>query len=135
MDTIKQAMIDTTSATVQNTSEGIDVWMIIAIVELVVIIGLLLSPTFKRNQKAELKRKILAEGGDVDFANLMNSSFNSEKLYKELIVKCHPDRFAPDESRMSIANELSTQITKNKHDIKRLEALREEEIFKLNINI
>jgi hypothetical protein len=50
-------------------------------------------------------------------------------------VKCHPDRFAPDETKMAIANELSSQITKNKHDIKRLEALREEARNKLNINI
>lgn len=134
MDTIQQTVIDSASATVQNTSGGINIWMIIAIVELVVIIILLISRNTQSSQKAEFKRKALAEG-DVDFANLMNSSFNSEKIYKELIVKCHPDRFAPDEARMAIANELSTQITKNRHDIKRLEALREEAINKLNINL
>ena len=73
--------------------------------------------------------------GNVDFQNTVNSMFNAEPLYKELIVKCHPDRFAPDEAKMAIANELSMQITKNKQNIKCLEALRQEAINKLNINI
>ncbi len=131
-DTI-QTIIDSATTTTQTTTDGINTWMIIAIVELAVIIGLLVSRSKRNDKRAEIKRKVMEEG-DVDFANIMNSSFNAERLYKELIRKCHPDRFAPDAERMAIANELSTLITKNKHNIKRLEALRNEAQNKLNIN-
>lgn len=135
MDTVQQMVADTTAVlTEQATSNGINVWMIVALAELVIIIGLLLSRKKSDDKRAELKRKILAEG-DIDIGNTMNSMFNAEPLYKELIRKCHPDRFAPDEEKMTVASELSMRITKNKHDRKILEALRQEAINKLNINI
>ena len=88
----------------------------------------------KDNRLSDIKKQVLEEG-EIDFANLVNSSFNAEGLYKELLVKCHPDRFAPNSEMMAIANELSSKITKNKHDIKQLKALKEEARNKLNINI
>lgn len=133
MDTIQQIVADTTAAaTEQATQNGINVWLIVALAELVIIIGLLLSRKKSDDKRAELKRKILAEG-DIDIGNTMNSMFNAEPLYKELIRKCHPDRFAPDEEKMAIASELSMRITKDKHDRKILEVLRQEAINKLNI--
>lgn len=135
MDTVQQIITDTTAIVAeQGASNGINVWMIVALAELVIIIGLLLSRNKNNDKRAELKRKILAEG-DLDIGNTMNSMFNAEPLYKELIRKCHPDRFAPDEEKMAIASEMSMRITKNKHDRKSLEALRQEAANKLNINI
>ena len=135
MDTIQQTIVDTTAIVAeQATQYGMNVWMIIAFAELVVIIALLIGRGHGDNKKSELKRKVMAEG-NVDFGNTMNSMFNAEPLYKELIVKCHPDRFAPDEAKMAIANELSMQITKNRQNIRLLEALRQEAKSKLNINI
>lgn len=135
MDTLQQTLADTSAIVAeQATQNGTNVWMIIAIIELVVILFLLLSHTKRNNNRTELKRKVMAEG-EIDLGNTMNSMFNAEPLYKELIKKCHPDRFAPDKERMAIANELSTRITKNKQDRKCLEALRQEAISKLNINI
>lgn len=135
MDTLQQKLADTSAIVAEQTTQsGINVWMIIAIIELVIIIVLLLSYAKRNNNRTELKRKVMAEG-DIDLGNTMNSMFNAEPLYKELIKKCHPDRFAPDEEKMEIANELSTRITKNKHDKKCLEALCQEAISKLNINI
>ena len=135
MDTLQQTIADTSAIVAeQATQSGINVWMIIALVELVVIFALLIGRKQGDNNKSELKRKVMAEG-DLDFGNIVNSAFNAESMYKELIMKCHPDRFAPDEAKMAIANELSMQITKNKQNIKRLEALRQEAKNKLNINI
>ncbi|MBR1851549.1 MAG: hypothetical protein IJ789_09330, partial [Bacteroidales bacterium] len=105
-----------------------------ALIEFVVIVALLIGRKQGDSGKSELKRKVMAEG-NVDFGNTVNSMFNAEPLYKELIVKCHPDRFAPDEAKMAIANELTMQISKNKQNIKCLEALRQEAKNKLNINI
>ena len=136
MDTIQTTVADTTSAmATQTASHGINLWMIIALVELVIIIVLLLSRCARGgSSRSDIKRKVMAEG-EVDFGNIMNSSFNAEKVYKELLIKCHPDRFAPDEAKMAIANDLSTLITKHKHDIKRLNELKMEAKAKLNINI
>ena len=124
MDSIEQAAQSTT---------GVNLWMIIAIVELVIIIVLITLIKSSNNSRSEIKKKVLAEG-DIDFSNLVNSSFNAEGLYRDILIKCHPDRFAPDTEKMVIANELSAKITKNKHDIKRLEELKEEAKTKLNIN-
>lgn len=135
MDTLQQTISDTTAiVSEQAIHSGINVWMIIALAEFAIIVALLIVRNSRDDKKSELKRKVMAEG-NVDFQNTVNSMFNAEPLYKELIVKCHPDRFAPDEAKMAIANELSMQITKNKQNIKCLEALRQEAINKLNINI
>ena len=128
-----QAIVDSLEQSAQSTT-SINVWMIVAIVELVIIVVLLTLRKPKDNRLSDIKKQVLAEG-EIDFANLVNSSFNAEGLYKELLVKCHPDRFAPNSEMMAIANELSAKITKNKHDIKQLKALKEEARNKLNINI
>jgi len=127
-----QTMMDSIEQAAQSTT-GVNLWMIIAIVELVIIIVLITLIKPSNNSRSEIKKKVLAEG-DIDFSNLVNSSFNAEGLYRDILIKCHPDRFAPDTEKMVIANELSAKITKNKHDIKRLEELKEEAKTKLNIN-
>ena len=126
-----QTMMDSIEQAAQSTT-GVKLWMIIAIVELVIIIVLITLIKSSNNSRSEIKKKVLAEG-DIDFSNLVNSSFNAEGLYRDILIKCHPDRFAPDTEKMVIANELSAKITKNKHDIKRLEELKEEAKPKLNI--
>lgn len=127
-----QTMMDSIEQAAQSTT-GVNLWMIIAIVELVIIIVLITLIKSSNNSRSEIKKKVLAEG-DIDFSNLVNSSFNAEGLYRDILIKCHPDRFSPDTEKMVIANELSAKITKNKHDIKRLEELKEEAKTKLNIN-
>ena len=135
MDTLQQVIADTSAIVAeQATQNGINVWLIIALIEFVVIVALLIGRKQGDSGKSELKRKVMAEG-NVDFGNTVNSMFNAEPLYKELIVKCHPDRFAPDEAKMAIATELSMQITKNRQNRKGLEALCQEAKNKLNINI
>lgn len=128
-----QVVVDSITTTVQNT-DGINIWMIIAMVEFIVLLLLLLFRKQRDTKRMDIKKKVMAEG-DVDFANIMNSSFNAETLYKRLLVACHPDRFEPDAEKVAMANDLATRITKNKHDIKTLNALREEARTKLNINI
>lgn len=75
------------------------------------------------------------EEGKIDYNNIIASSFGAEALYKELIKKCHPDRFAPDKERVAIANDISTRIGKNQHDLKKLNELKEEAVNKLNIKL
>ena len=112
-----------------------NIWMWVAILEIVIIVILLLKLCSKSfDKKAELKKKVMSEG-DIDFGNIINSSFNSEALYKKLMRVCHPDRFAPDDEKVAIATDISLRLGKNKHDINVLKALAEEAKNKLNIDI
>ena len=70
---------------------------------------------------------------DVDFDNVINSSFNARALYDELKVKCHPDRFVGDEVKSMVARELILNISKNRNNAKRLLELKSEAREKLNI--
>lgn len=135
MDTIASQIVSDSVATIAtNEAGGPDLWMIIALVEAAVIVWLLLRNKQTESKTKRIKRQVMNEG-DVDFGNIIDSSFHSETLYKQLITKCHPDRFAPDQQKMDQANELSTLITKNRHDKKRLEELKQTAEQTLNITI
>ena len=135
MNTLQQTVIDTVSTLDQiQVSNVINIWKIVSLIELLIIVILLISCNKNVVESRRMKRKILAEG-NIDFDEIVNNSFNSEKLYKDLLIKCHPDRFAPNEEKVAIANELSKRITESKHDVKGLVALRLEAINKLNIKI
>lgn len=135
-DTI-QAVADSLAISLNSASSSAEGhtnwWMITSIIELLIILFLLVRNKGQESEKSRIKKMVMSEG-DIDFGNIMNSSFNAEKLYKELIIKCHPDRFAPNIEQVAIANDLSARIGKNKNDIKQLEKLKEEAIEKLNIN-
>ncbi len=132
-DTI-QAISDTVSS-VNTPYSGVDIWMIIALIEAVLIFILLVSKTNSSNiKKQNIKEKVKAEG-EIDFADVLNSSFNAEELYNQLIRLCHPDRYAPDENKMAIANNISTRVTESRYSVKALESLKNEAKEKLNIKI
>lgn len=127
-------------ALAQQLEPATNWWLWAAVVELVVILLLLLIVIKqKKTNKAGLsaKRKkvkeILVE--EVDFSNVINSSFHASMLYDQLIKKCHPDRFPNNEEKQRIAEELSAEIGKNKHNLKKLNELRQRAIQELNINL
>lgn len=110
-------------------------WMIIAIIEFVIIVLFLLTrKKTTYDTISNIKAGVKSEG-QINFDNLNKSFFHAEELYKKLIIKCHPDRFAPDVEKMKIATEISTRIGKYKNNYERLEAIKEEAQNKLNINI
>jgi len=109
-------------------------WMWIAIAEFLIIAFILLKEKLRGKETAQQKFKNDALKQDVDFNNIINSSFNSIALYDELKVKCHPDRFATDAVKNAIAENIFQEITKNKTNAKRLIELKEEAKQKLNIN-
>jgi hypothetical protein len=113
-----------------------NIGMWIAIAEFLFIIYLLFKyqkEISKHSSKSKLKDEAMK--GDVDFENIINSSFNSTQLYDELKVKCHPDRFISDEEKNKIANSLSKELSKNKTNFKKLLELKQEAEQKLNINL
>jgi hypothetical protein len=104
----------------------------IAIFELLVIIYLIFSR--KKSESARLQFRREAKEGDIDFGNIINSSFHVKPLYEDLKVKCHPDRFPNDVEKNQIALELFQEISKNKTNYKKLIELKELAKQKLNIN-
>jgi len=136
-DTIIQDSIKVASKAITKVTETNDTtnwWMWLAIVELGIIAYLILKEKFKSKVTAKQQFKSESLKQDIDFNNIINSSFNSIKLYDELKVKCHPDRFPTDKEKNMLAENLFQEISKNKTNVKRLLELKEEAIQKLNIN-
>ncbi|MHB1106373.1 MAG: molecular chaperone DnaJ [Lutibacter sp.] len=133
IDTLAKASSEVVSKVNTDTS-NYNYWIWIAILELIVIIYLLFFWRKSESARAKNQYKKEAKEGDIDFGNIINSSFNVKPLYDELKVKCHPDRFPNDETKNKIALELFQNISKNKTNYKKLIELKELAIDKLNIN-
>lgn len=131
-DTLQMASDSLAQASQQGNS--LNWWMIIAIVELVIIVVLLLSKGKADDRKRSIKRQVREEG-DINFGNVIASSFGAKALYDELIRKCHPDRFAPDEEKVAVANDITGRLGKYKNDLEKLKELKEEAIEKLGISL
>lgn len=117
-----------------DNSEPINWWMWLAIAEFGIIALLILKEKLKPKDTARQRFKDESLKQDIDFNNIINSSFNSIQLYDELKVKCHPDKFPTDMEKNSMAVNIFQEITKNKNNVKRLLELKEEAKQKLNIN-
>lgn len=132
-DTI-QSGSDIISNTESVADNSINIWVWIAIIELLIIIYLLFSKKKERTHSAKEKFKKESKDGEIDFGNIINSSFHVKPLYDELKVKCHPDKFPVDSEKNKIALELFQEIAKNRTDYKKLIELKETAKVKLNIN-
>ncbi|MCL1934210.1 MAG: hypothetical protein FWF53_10430 [Candidatus Azobacteroides sp.] len=131
-DSLKAAVQAVTKST--ETREPTNWWMWLAIAEFGFIAFLILKERLKPRESARQHFKNESLKQDIDFNNIINSSFHSAQLYDELKVKCHPDLFPTDKEKSIIAENLFQEITKNKNNIKRLLELKEEAAQKLNIN-
>lgn len=131
-DTLQMTADSLMQASQQENS--LNWWMIIAIVELVIIVFLLLSKGKTDDKKRSIKRQVREEG-DINFGNVIASSFGAKTLYDELVKKCHPDRFAPNEEKVAIANDITERLGKYKHDLEKLNELKEEAIDKLGVSL
>ena len=121
------------AVTTGNFQES-DVWFYIAMVEFVIIFFLLLF-AFRRGTTRVEKQKLRESiKSDVDFKNIINSSFHATEIYNELKVKCHPDRFIGDVEKNATANRIFQEVTKNKMNYKRLQELKKEAEESLGIN-
>ncbi len=110
-------------------------WFWIAIVEFGAILLLIFINRAKSRKTFKNKFKADSISQEVDFNNIINSSFNSIALYNALKVKCHPDRFPTDLEKNEIAENLFQEISKSKTNVKRLLELKKEAEQKLSINI
>lgn len=79
------------------------------------------QPKANRMRINKLKTDIIAS--EVDFKNILRSSFEATSLYNKLKVKYHPDRFLNPEDK-EIATDIYQEITANKHDYDKLVAIQ-----------
>jgi len=122
---------------VPGTGHTGDAWMYIALAELLIIAALcvqLCARHKRRSERDDVKAKILHEG-DIDFKNVIDSSFKAKALYDELKGKCHPDKFATDKELNAKATEIFSLLVKHKHDYAMLCELRDRAINELHINL
>jgi len=77
---------------------------------------------FAKSERSRLRDKVLSE--EIDFSNVVSSSLLAKRLYDELKVKVHPDRFQ-DPEVVSKATELFQLIHQNKGDYEKLLILKE----------
>ena len=126
---------ETVENSISSSESYINWWMWLTFAELGIIIFLLIKhhSQSRNNLKQQFKAESLNQ--EIDFNNIINSSFNSAALYNSLKVKCHPDRFPTDEEKNAIAETLFQEISKSKTNVKRLLELKEEAEQKLSINL
>ncbi len=129
MDSI-QSIVRHTAASGYNIP---DFWMYAAIAEFAIILILGTALFHKRKQAARnsTKEKIMHEG-DIDFNNVINSSFKSKTLFDSLKKECHPDRFT-DKELNDKATEIFGLLVANKRNYTALLALKERAEKELNI--
>ena len=133
-DSLKVVSETITKSIASESNEHINWWLWIAIIEFVSIMFLVIKQKIKPVDKIKQKFKKESLDQEIDFNNIINSSFNSKELYDELKVKCHPDLFSTDKEKNLIAENLFQEITKNQTNAKRLIELKEEAKQKLDIN-
>lgn len=133
MENIVQA--DTLSVLNEESCSSVNVWFWVALIEfvLIVVILFLKNRRHENGGKRALRAKLLGE--NVDFMNIIDSSFNAKGLYDELKKACHPDRFVDNQEKNRLATEISLEVAKNKNNIKKLIELRNEAIQKLGIKL
>lgn len=114
-------------------NDTVNIWFWIALVELLIIVYLLFFRKNKKELSAKEQFKKESKEGEIDFGNIINSSFHVKPLYDELKVKCHPDRFPNDSDKNKIALTIFQEISKNKTNYKKLIALKEQAKNELDI--
>jgi len=101
--------------------------LLIKLVIVVFTMGLLVYVITKKVKRHKLRKRVLADNNN-DYSdtarNIALSISKAKHLYKELIVKVHPDRFSGDEAEH--ANILSAKITESKRDYNALQSLKQE---------
>ena len=120
-DTILQDSLKVTNQVLgQSSTQGssINIWMWVAFAEFLIIAFLILRNKLKPKESILKKFKEDSLKDNIDFSNILTSSFHSIQLYDELKVKCHPDRFPGDKEKNAIAESLFQEINKNQRNRK-----------------
>jgi Na+/H+ antiporter NhaC len=102
----------------------INYWKFFALFELL-LITFLLFIIIRLNKPKPSSEIDDSKSNVIDMDNLILSINGSKKLYKELVVLYHPDRFL-DKEKQAFAEQLCKEITENKHNYNKLLELKQE---------
>ncbi len=110
---------------------------ILAFIELVIILALIRYTLKNRNklsdeELSQLEKLKDAKRADIDMNGLLDSINNSKAIHRELITKCHPDRFI-DQGLREKANAIIQEINQNKNNYSVLVQLKSKAEQELNI--
>jgi uncharacterized protein YxeA len=107
---------------------------ILKVLSIITVVPFIIQLIISQRKKSILRKKVLADGTN-DYIgtaqNIANSISKSKTLYKELIVKVHPDKYNDDKKEM--ATELAARITKAKRNYDELTLLKKEVEDFLNV--
>ena len=112
-----------------------NIWFWIAVIQFIIILCFMYIFISKQRKTPQQQNKEESLKKEIDFGNIIKSSFDTGDLYKKLKIKCHPDRFTTNSKLNTIANEIFQEIEKNETNIKRLQELKKEAEKKLSIMI
>jgi hypothetical protein len=101
---------------------GYCLWIIVLVAILGLSIVFLFIIGIMNQRKSKFKKRAMQ--GEVDMKNVLNSAFLAQKLYDELRVKYHPDRYL-DEEQNREATEISQLLGKYKYDYEQLLKIKE----------
>ena len=117
-----------------NYKITIPVWSVVLSILGIILVIIILKKKYSSDSLfAKKKKEILDE--EVDFDNIINSSFNAKALYDKLRVRCHPDRFAADPTKIKIATEIQSLINENKNNLKSLNSLKKRAEEELGVKL
>lgn len=108
-------------------------WFWIALVETVAIFIGMFYHKYANTERHRQKKKILAEE-NVDFDNVIDSSFRAKPLYDSLKKKCHPDLFQDNEMKR-IATDIFAELVRCKYDYEALQKIQKRAVYELNVKI
>ena len=108
-------------------------WFWIAFAEAVAIIIGMVYHKYANTERHRQKKKILAEE-NVDFDNVIDSSFRAKPLYDSLKRKCHPD-LLQDNEKKRIATDIFAELVRCKYDYEALQKIQKRAVYELNVKI
>ena len=85
---------------------------------------------FEKSERSKFREKVLSE--EIDFTNVVSSSLLAKRLYDELKVKVHPDRFQ-DPEIISKATEIFQLLHQNRGNYDKLIQIKEQAYAELPI--
>lgn len=120
---------DSTLITKSQNGSSFPLWIIFLILIIVITIVAFLIYRLKNPQKPkyvfEIPKDWKKKNQQYDFSDVFKGvSGDARILYRELIIKCHPDRFVGDNQKIEIATTLSGEITRNRHNYSKLSELK-----------
>lgn len=108
-------------------------WFWIAVAETGIIVVGVCYYKYTNTERRRQKKKILAEE-NVNFDNVIDSSFRAKPLYDSLKKKCHPDLFHDNEKKR-IATDIFAELVRCKYDYEALQKIQKRVVCELNVKI